>query len=127
MSPDPNRIVVVLGSKGQITVYADDYRHVEVVVLDFDSDRVTEEDMESNEVVRLSNGDFARAYDEEACDIRKIGKNAHVKTAYEHVLQNKRCPNCDRKLKFFMHNCKTTTQRELHGCPVCEDECVYCN
>lgn len=127
MAPDPNRIVVVLSGGRVTSVYADDYRHVEVVVLvlDFDDDGATVENDEA--LVKLPNGDFARAYDEEASDIRKIGKDAAVKMAYEHVLKTKRCPSCDRKLQFFMHNCKTTTQRELHGCPVCEDECVYCN
>lgn len=128
MLPDTNRFVVVI-SGGVVTgVYADDYRHCEVVVLDFDNDGVSEEDTKSDEAfVRLADGSFARGYDEEASDIRKIGTDSDVKKAYEHVLQTKRCPTCEGKLKFFMHNCGRTTHCELHGCPVCDDECGYCS
>lgn len=127
MIPNTNRFVVVL-SGGVVTgVYADDYRHCEVVVLDFDNDGVNEEDVNDDKaLVRLDNGGFARGYEEEASDIRKIGTDSNVKAAYEHVLQAQRCPTCDEKLKFFMHTCEPTTHRELHGCPVCDDECEHC-
>jgi len=129
MTPDPNRIVVVVSGGLVQDVYADDFRHIEVVVLDFDCDNLEEEDMASDDaMVKLPDGKFARAYDEEASDIRKIGVDAGNKAAYEHVLQTKRCPTCDTKLKFFMHNCQYSSDHpEIFGCPKCDDECGHCN
>jgi len=129
MNENQNRVVVVVSGGVVQGVYADDFRHIEVVILDFDNDGVAEEDMKSDDaLVQLANGSFARAYDEEASDIRKIGVDADNKAAYEHVLQTKRCPTCDARLKFFMHNCQySSTHPELFGCPKCDDECGHCN
>ena len=124
-----NRVVVVL-SEGLVQgVYADEFRNVEVSVLDFDQDGITAEDMERDPcLVELPNGDFARAYDEQASDLRKIGVDEDNKAAYAKLIGETPCPDgCGNMLQFFMHNCSQSSNHpEIHGCPACDDDCPEC-
>lgn len=124
-----NRVVVIIEDGMVRGIYADEFRNVEVSVLDFDCDSVTDEDMAQDEcLVKLPNGDFARAYDEEVGDLRKIGTDDDAKAAYAKLLGETPCPEgCGNMLQFFMHNCPNCCNHpEIHGCPACDDDCPEC-
>lgn len=38
------------------------------------------------------------------------------------------CEECGEEKEWFMHNCQSNHQYdEIHGCPHCDDRCIFCN
>jgi len=38
------------------------------------------------------------------------------------------CENCGSDVYWFMHSCQSNNQYdEMHGCPSCDDYCIFCS
>jgi len=38
------------------------------------------------------------------------------------------CEECGEEKEWFMHNCQSNNQYdEMHGCPSCDDQCIFCS
>jgi hypothetical protein len=38
------------------------------------------------------------------------------------------CEECGREKHWFIHNCQSNNQYdEMHGCPSCDDQCIFCS
>ena len=38
------------------------------------------------------------------------------------------CLECGNNYEWFMHNCQSNHQYdEMHGCPSCDDQCIFCS
>jgi len=38
------------------------------------------------------------------------------------------CEECGEEKGWFMHNCQSNNQYdEMHGCPSCDDQCIFCS